>query len=40
MSQVITNYTGYSGIMTSPFFGRPTAAQGMRKIDVGVNFNF
>ena len=35
-----TNYTGYSGTMTSPFFGRPTAAQGMRKIDVGLNFNF
>ena len=35
-----TNYAGYSGTMTSPFFGRPTAAQGMRKIDVGLNFNF
>jgi hypothetical protein len=35
-----TNYVGYSGTMTSPFFGRPTAAQGMRKIDVGLNFNF
>jgi len=35
-----TNYTGYSGTMTSPFFGRPTAAQGMRKVDVGLNFNF
>jgi len=35
-----TNYTGYSGTMTSPFFGQPTAAQGMRKIDVGLNFNF
>ncbi|HMB80968.1 MAG TPA: TonB-dependent receptor [Vicinamibacterales bacterium] len=34
------NYTGYSGIMTSPFFGQPTAAQQMRKIDVGLNFNF
>jgi hypothetical protein len=35
-----TNYTGYSGTLTSPFFGQPTAAQGMRKIDVGLNFNF
>jgi hypothetical protein len=35
-----TNYTGYSGTMTSAFFGQPTAAQGMRKIDVGLNFNF
>jgi len=35
-----TNYTGYYGSMTSPFFGLPTAAQGMRKIDVGLNFSF
>ena len=35
-----TNYIGYSGTLTSPFFGRPTAVQGMRKIDVGLNFNF
>ena len=35
-----TNYTGYSGTMTSAFFAQPTAAQGMRKIDVGLNFNF
>ena len=35
-----TNYTGYSGTMTSTFFAQPTAAQGMRKIDVGLNFNF
>ncbi|HEV3139759.1 MAG TPA: hypothetical protein VGY57_04560, partial [Vicinamibacterales bacterium] len=35
-----TNYTGYSGTMTSVFFCQPTAAQSMRKIDVGLNFNF
>lgn len=35
-----TNYTGYSGTMTSKFFGQPTAAQGMRRIDVGLNVNF
>ena len=35
-----TNYVGYSGTLTSPFFGLPTAVQGMRKIDVGLNFNF
>ena len=35
-----TNYTGYSGTLTSLFFGQPTAAQSMRKIDVGLNFNF
>jgi hypothetical protein len=34
------NYVGYSGTLTSPFFGQPTAAQGMRKIDVGLNFSF
>jgi hypothetical protein len=34
------NYIGYSGTLTSPFFGQPTAVQGMRKIDVGLNFNF
>jgi carboxypeptidase family protein len=34
------NYIGYSGTLTSPFFGMPTAVQGMRKIDVGLNFNF
>ena len=34
------NYTGYSGTLTSPFFGQPTSVQGMRRIDVGLNFNF
>jgi hypothetical protein len=34
------NYIGYSGTLSSPLFGRPTAVQGMRKIDVGLNFNF
>jgi hypothetical protein len=35
-----SNYLGYSGIMTSPFFGRPTTVSGMRKVDVGFNLNF
>jgi hypothetical protein len=35
-----TNYTNYTGSLTSPFFGIPQSAQGMRKIDVGLNFNF
>ena len=35
-----SNYVGYSGTRSSPFFGLPTAVQGMRKIDVGLNFNF
>jgi len=34
------NYVGYSGTLTSPFFGQPTAVQGMRKVEVGLNFNF
>jgi hypothetical protein len=34
------NYSGYSGIRTSPFFGRPTSVSGMRKIDAGMSLNF
>lgn len=34
------NYLGYSGTMTSPFFGKPTAVSGMRTIDFGINLNF
>jgi carboxypeptidase family protein/TonB-dependent receptor-like protein len=34
------NYTGFSGVMTSPLFGTPTAILGTRKIDIGMNFNF
>jgi hypothetical protein len=34
------NYLGYSGTLTSPFFGRPTTVSGMRKIDGGVGINF
>jgi hypothetical protein len=34
------NYVGYSGTLTSPFFGRPTAVREMRKIDVGLGLNF
>jgi hypothetical protein len=34
------NYLGYSGTLTSPFFGRPTTVRGMRKIDFGINLNF
>jgi hypothetical protein len=34
------NYLGYSGILTSPFFGRPTTVSGMRKIDGGINLSF
>ena len=31
---------GYSGVMTSPFFGRPTAAMPARRIDVGLRVGF
>ena len=34
------NYAGYSGTLTSPFYGRPTLVNGPRKIDVGFNFSF
>lgn len=35
-----TNYTAYSFVMTSPFFGRPLAASQSRKIQVGARFTF
>ena len=35
-----SNYAGYSGTLSSPLFGQPTTVQGMRRIDVGLNFNF
>lgn len=34
------NLGGYSGVMTSPFFGLPTLAQNPRKIDLGVGMTF
>ena len=34
------NYFGYSGTMTSPFFGQPTTVRDMRKIDFGMNMQF
>jgi hypothetical protein len=34
------NFIGYSGTLTSPFFGQPTAVTNMRKIDFGINFGF
>jgi hypothetical protein len=34
------NYTGVSGVLTSPFFGRATSVQNPRKIDVGVSVTF
>ena len=34
------NPMGYSGVMTSPFFGEPTAAGPARKIDLGMKIGF
>ena len=34
------NYTGYSGVMTSPFYGQPTSVINPRRIDVGMNMTF
>jgi hypothetical protein len=34
------NYTGFSGVMTSPFFLQPTAVQNPRKIDIGMTCGF
>jgi Carboxypeptidase regulatory-like domain len=35
-----TNFLGYSGVMTSPFFGQPTSAGAARKLELGVRFGF
>jgi hypothetical protein len=35
-----TNLTGYSGVMTSPFFGEPTSAGPARKLEVGARLGF
>ena len=34
------NPIGYSGVMTSPFFGRPTAAMPGRRLDLGIRIGF
>ena len=34
------NYAGYSGVMTSPFFGQPTLVLNPRKVDLGMQFQF
>ena len=34
------NYGGYSGVITSDFYGRPTFVQNPRRAEVGMNFNF
>ena len=35
-----SNYVGYSGVMTSPFFGKPTTVMNPRKVEVGTRFSF
>ncbi|HEX5081450.1 MAG TPA: carboxypeptidase regulatory-like domain-containing protein [Blastocatellia bacterium] len=34
------NHTGFSGVLTSPFFGQPTAAMPGRRIETGMRFAF
>lgn len=34
------NLTGFSGVMTSPFFGRPTSAQAARRVELGFRFGY
>jgi hypothetical protein len=34
------NRIGYSGVMTSPFFGQPTAAMPGRRVDLGLRVGF
>ena len=35
-----TNLLGYSGVMTSPFFGGPTSAGDPRRLELGARFGF
>ena len=34
------NLSGYSGVLTSPFYGKPTMANNARRIGVGMNLQF
>ena len=34
------NPMGYSGVLTSPFFGQPTSAGAPRKLELGMRFGF
>ncbi len=34
------NDSGFSGVLTSPFFMRPTTVQNPRKVDIGMSFAF
>jgi hypothetical protein len=35
-----TNFTRYSGVLSSPFFGQPVSARSPREIGLGLRFNF
>ena len=35
-----SNYVGYSGVLTSPFFGRPRDVINPRRVDIGANFGW
>ena len=35
-----SNFTGYSGVMTSPFFMQPTSILSPRRVDMGIQFGF
>jgi hypothetical protein len=35
-----TNLLGYSGVMTSPFFGQATSASAPRRLELGARFGF
>jgi hypothetical protein len=34
------NYVGYSGVLTSPFYGQPTSVSSTRRVQAGLNFGF
>ena len=34
------NYSGYSGVITSPFYRQPTNVNNPRRVDVGMNLTF
>jgi hypothetical protein len=34
------NYSGYSGVMTSPYFKQPTSVEGVRSVNLSVGFSF
>ena len=34
------NALNFSGVLTSPFFGRPTSAAPPRRVEVGARMNF